>query len=147
MTKNITREDISEYINTEFGLSKNDCNNLVKEIIEQIILGLINHSIVKVHNFGTFKIKEKNQRIGRNPKTKEEVMIMARRVISFIPSQQLLKKINRNRISTGMSNNEIKNFIKYYEKITRWMLNKMPSLANIVLYVNKNQKITKIKKN
>lgn len=64
-----------------------------------------------------------------------------------IRQEKLLKKINRNRISSGMSNNEIMNFIQYYEKITRWMLNTMPSLANIVLYVNKNQKITKIKKN
>ena len=98
MTKNITREDISEYINSEFGLSKYDCNNLVKEIIEQIISGLINHSIVKIHNFGTFKLRKKNQRVGRNPKTKEEVMITARKVISFIPSQYLLKKINKDNI-------------------------------------------------
>ena len=93
MTKNLTREDISEYINSEFGLPKHDCNELVKEIIEQIILGLIEHDIVKIHNFGTFKLRKKNQRIGRNPKTKEEVLINARKVISFIPSHNLLKKI------------------------------------------------------
>ena len=98
MTKNITRDDISEYINSEFGLSKNDCNDIVNVIIEQIILGLIENSIVKIHNFGTFKLRNKNQRIGRNPKTKEEVMIMARKVISFIPSQNLLQKINKDNI-------------------------------------------------
>ena len=98
MTKNITREDISEYINSEFGLSKYDCNNIVNEIIEQIILGLINDSIVKVHNFGTFKIRKKNQRIGRNPKTKVEAIIFPRKVISFIPSRHLLNKINRDNI-------------------------------------------------
>ena len=98
MTKNITRDDISEYINSEFGLSKHDCNELVNVIIEQIILGLIENSIVKIHNFGTFKLKNKNQRIGRNPKTKEEVMILARKVISFIPSQNLLQKINKDNI-------------------------------------------------
>ena len=95
MTKNITRDDISEYINSEFGLSKNDCNELVNVIIEQIILGLIENSIVKIHNFGTFKLKNKNQRIGRNPKTKEEVMIAPRNVISFTASKQILKKLNQ----------------------------------------------------
>ena len=95
MTKNITREDISVYINSEFGLSKFDCNKIVNEIIEQIIFGLINDSIVKIHNFGTFKLKQKNQRIGRNPKTKVEVMISSRKVISFIPSKYLLKKLNK----------------------------------------------------
>ena len=96
MAKNITREDISEFLNSEFGLSKYDCNNLVNEIIDQIILGLINQNIVKIHNFGTFKIRNKSQRIGRNPKTKEEFMIMPRKVISFIPSQHLFKKINKD---------------------------------------------------
>ena len=96
MTNNITREDISEYINSEFGLSKYDCNNIVNEIIEQIILGLIDDNVVKIHNFGTFKLRQKNQRIGRNPKTKVEVIILPRKVISFIPSKHLLNKINKN---------------------------------------------------
>ena len=96
MTNNITRDDISEYINSEFGLSKYDCNNIVNEIIEQIISGLIDDNVVKIHNFGTFKLRQKDQRIGRNPKTKVEVMILPRKVISFIPSKHLLNKINKN---------------------------------------------------
>ena len=72
---NITRDNISEFINNEFGLAKKDCDDIVNELIEQIITGLINHQIFKIHNFGTFKIKQKNSRIGRNPKTKEEVLI------------------------------------------------------------------------
>ena len=96
INKNVTREDISNYLNTEFGLSKFDCNNLLKEIIEEVIDGLIKDGIVKIHNFGTFKLKHKNQRIGRNPKTKEEVMIQARNVITFIPSKKLLNKINKD---------------------------------------------------
>ena len=92
---NITREDIADYINSEFGLTKNDCNQIVNEILDIIILGLINEDKVKIHNFGTFKLKNKKQRIGRNPKTKEEFMIEARRVISFIPSKHLLNKINK----------------------------------------------------
>ena len=94
MTSNITRNDISDFINLEFGLTKKDCNDLVKDIIEEIIHGLNQHKVVKLHNFGTFKLKRKNARIGRNPKTKEEVIIDSRNVISFIPSKYILKKLN-----------------------------------------------------
>ena len=96
MLKNLTRDNISDYINSEFGLSKLDCNQIVNEVIEIIIVGLLNDNIVKIHNFGTFKLKQKNQRIGRNPKTKVEVIIEARKVISFIPSKHLLYKINKD---------------------------------------------------
>ena len=91
---NITRDHIAEFINNEFGLTKKDCNNLVNDIIEEIIEGLNEHNIVKIHNFGTFKLRRKNARIGRNPKTKEEVMISPRNVISFLPSKHILKKLN-----------------------------------------------------
>ena len=91
---NITRDDIAEFINNEFGLTKKDCINLVNDIIEEIIEGLNEHNIVKIHNFGTFKLRRKNARIGRNPKTKEEVMIAPRNVISFFPSKHILKKLN-----------------------------------------------------
>ena len=91
---NITRDDIAEFINNEFGLTKKDCSNLVNDIIEEIIEGLNKNKIVKIHNFGTFKLRRKNARIGRNPKTKEEVMIAPRKVISFLPSKHILKKLN-----------------------------------------------------
>ena len=96
MDNNITRDDIADYINQEFGLTKKDCNDLVNDIIETIIEGLINNKIVKIHNFGTFKLKRKNSRLGRNPKTKEEVIISERNVIAFIPSKNILKKLNEN---------------------------------------------------
>ena len=94
---NITREDIAEFINIEFGLTKKDCNDLVNDIIEEIIIGLNEHKIVKIHNFGTFKLKRKNSRIGRNPKTKQEVLIGPRNVISFIPSKHILRKLNESK--------------------------------------------------
>ena len=97
MIKNVTREDISEYINVEFGLSKYDCNNIVNEIIEQIILGLIKDDFVKIHNFGTFKIRQKKSRLGRNPKSKVDVIIPPRKVISFTPSKHVLNKLNKKR--------------------------------------------------
>ena len=94
MSNNITRDDIAEFINQEFGLTKKDCVDLVNDIIQEIVNGLNSDSIVKIHNFGTFKIRRKNARIGRNPKTKEEVMIAPRNVISFLPSKHILKKLN-----------------------------------------------------
>ena len=93
---NITRDDIAEFIYKEFGLTKKDCNDLVKDIIEEIIEGLNEHKIVKIHNFGTFKLKRKNARLGRNPRTKEDVMIAPRNVISFLPSKHILKKLNES---------------------------------------------------
>ncbi len=96
MNNNITRDDISEFINKEFGLTKKDCNDLVNDIIEEIIKGLNNHKFVKIHNFGTFRLKRKNARIGRNPKTKEEIMIASRNVISFVPSKHVLRKLNES---------------------------------------------------
>ena len=97
MKTNITRDETSDYINSEFGLTKKDCNELVNDIIEEIIIGLNSDKIVKIHNFGTFKVRSKKSRIGRNPKSKEEVMISARNVISFIPSKYFINKINRNK--------------------------------------------------
>ena len=94
MTNNITRDDIADFINLEFGLTKNDCNDLVNDIIEEIIIALKKDHQVKIHNFGTFKLKRKKSRIGRNPKTKEDVIIEPRNVISFVLSKNLLKKIN-----------------------------------------------------
>ena len=93
---NITRDEISEYINQEFGLTKKDCSDIVNDLIEEIISGLTNHGIVKIHNFGTFRLKQKHPRIGRNPKTKKEVMISARKVVTFIPSKKILNKLNSN---------------------------------------------------
>ena len=98
MNKNVTRDNIAEYINQEFGLTKIDCNHFVNDLIEEIISGLILHKLVKIHNFGTFKVKNKKERIGRNPKTKENVMISSRNVISFTLSKNLLNIINKGQL-------------------------------------------------
>jgi len=94
--KNITRDNIAETIHNEFGLSKKDCLEIVNDIINIIIEGLENKGIVKIHNFGTFKLRTKKSRIGRNPKTKEEVIIGERNVISFKPSKSVISYINLN---------------------------------------------------
>ena len=99
MKKNITRDDIAEAINIEFGLSKKDCLDIVNDIIDSIILGLKKYQIFKIHNFGTFKLRRKKHRIGRNPKTKKEVVIGERNVITFKPSKNVLSYINNKVIN------------------------------------------------
>ena len=91
---NITRIDIADSIHSEFGLPKKDCLEIVADIIDIIIDGLQKNDNVKIHNFGTFKVRLKKSRIGRNPKTKEEVIISERKVVSFKPSKNVLKYIN-----------------------------------------------------
>ena len=91
---NITRFHIAESIHNEFGLPKKDCIDFVSDIIDIVIEGLKNSDKVKIHNFGTFIVRHKKSRIGRNPKTKEEVMIGERKVIYFKPSKNVLRYLN-----------------------------------------------------
>ena len=92
--QNISRDDIADSIHNEFGFSRKECLEIVNDIIEIIIEGLQEKGLVKIHNFGTFSIKKKNSRIGRNPKTKEEVMIDDRFVVKFKSSKNIIKFIN-----------------------------------------------------
>ena len=96
---NFTREDIAESLHTDFGLTKKDCIIFVNDIIEIIILGLKTSGYVKIHNFGSFKIMRKKSRIGRNPKTMENVMISERNVLKFKPSKIILDYINKHNAS------------------------------------------------
>ena len=92
---NFTREDIAESLHTDFGLTKKDCIIFVNDIIDIIIEGLKTEGYVKIHNFGSFKINRKSSRIGRNPKTMENVMISERNVLKFTPSKSTLDYINK----------------------------------------------------
>ena len=92
--QNISRDEIAEAMNSEFGFNRKLCLEIVNDIIEIIIDGLKNDNKVKIHNFGTFKLNNKKSRIGRNPKTKEEYQISSRNVITFKSSKLLLKYIN-----------------------------------------------------
>ena len=93
---NFTREDIAESLHIDFGLTKKDCIIFVNDIIDIIIEGLNNKGYVKIHNFGTFKVIRKKSRIGRNPKTMEDVMISERNVLKFKPSKITLDYINKH---------------------------------------------------
>ncbi len=92
--ENITRSHIADSIHNEFGLPKKDCIDFVSDIVDIIVEGLQNTKKVKIHNFGTFIVRNKKSRIGRNPKTKKEVIIDARKVISFKASKNVLKYLN-----------------------------------------------------
>ena len=93
---NFTREDIAESLHSDFGLTKKDCIIFVNDIIDIIIDGLKVNGYVKIHNFGSFKIIRKKSRLGRNPKTREDVMISERNVLKFKPSKSMLNYINKN---------------------------------------------------
>jgi integration host factor subunit alpha len=92
--KTITRADICEAIYHEVGLSRKDTTELLEMILDEISASLVRGETVKISSFGTFSVRDKKQRIGRNPKTGEEVPITPRRVLSFRPSQLLKKQVN-----------------------------------------------------
>ncbi len=91
---NISRDEIADSMKIEFGFNRKLCLDIVNDIVDIIIQGLQSDKKVKIHNFGTFIMKNKNSRIGRNPKTKEEFNITRRNVITFKASKILLKYIN-----------------------------------------------------
>mgnify|MGYP001261476213 CR=1 FL=1 len=92
--QNISRDEIAEAMKNEFGFNRKLSLDLISDIIDIIIDGLKFDKIVKIHNFGTFKLNRKNSRIGRNPKTKEEYNIPSRNVVTFRASKILLQHIN-----------------------------------------------------
>ena len=94
LKKNLTRETLTNKLYQNLGLSKNISNNLVSDVFEEIMVGLVSGKDVKISSFGTFKTIRKKARIGRNPKTKEEAKISARRVVAFRASKKLKNKLN-----------------------------------------------------
>ena len=92
---NFTREDIADSLHADFGLTKKDCLIFVNDIIDIIIEGLKTSGYVKIHNFGSFKVTRKKSRIGRNPKTMEDVIINERNVLKVKPSKMILDYINK----------------------------------------------------
>ena len=90
----ITRADIAEKICEEIGLSRKDAGDILDMVIDEIKGELVAGRDVKISSFGSFLLRHKNARIGRNPKTGVEAVITSRRVISFKPSQTMRKTIN-----------------------------------------------------
>ncbi len=92
--KNFTRKDLINKIYQNLGFSKNYSSTVVDNFFETLIQELITSGKIKITSFGTFKVVKKKQRIGRNPKTKAEAIILPRKVVKFSPSLLLKQKIN-----------------------------------------------------
>ncbi|WP_340251637.1 integration host factor subunit alpha [Roseobacter sp. HKCC-CH-9208] len=91
--KTLTRMDLSEAVFREVGLSRNESSDLVERVIELMSDALVDGGQVKISSFGTFSVRAKAERIGRNPKTGEEVPITPRRVLSFRPSHLMKERV------------------------------------------------------
>ena len=95
MTGNtMTRADLSEAVYQEVGLSRNESAELVEAVLREISDALIRGEMVKLSSFGSFSVRQKGERVGRNPKTGEEVPILPRRVLVFRASHVLKNRIN-----------------------------------------------------
>ncbi len=90
----VTRAQLSEAVYQGIGLSRNESSDLVESVLEEITDALLRDEMVKISSFGSFFVRQKGQRIGRNPKTGEEVPILPRRVLVFRPSHVLKGRIN-----------------------------------------------------
>ena len=94
MRNNLTKKDIINSIYLQIGFSKAISENLLEDFFQIILENLIKNKKVKIAKFGTFELRKKNSRIGRNPKTKETSIISERNVILFKPSKELKNYIN-----------------------------------------------------
>jgi len=90
----MTRAQLTEAVVQEIGLSRNESASLVESVLNEISTTLAQGEMVKISSFGSFWVRQKGQRIGRNPKTGEEVPILPRKVLVFRPSHVLKNKIN-----------------------------------------------------
>ncbi len=91
--RTLTRMDLSEAVFNEVGLSRNDSAQLVESVLHHMSDALVSGESVKISSFGTFSVRDKAARVGRNPKTGEEVPIHPRRVLTFRPSHLMKDKV------------------------------------------------------
>jgi integration host factor subunit alpha len=91
----LTRADIAEVLNRQIGLSKSESANVLESLLEHITDALEQGEHVKISGFGTFSLRDKRERVGRNPKTGIEVPIAPRRVLTFRPCQAMRGRIAR----------------------------------------------------
>ena len=90
----LTRSDLSEAVYREIGLSRNESAEMVETVLARISTALVKGENVKISSFGTFAVRDKGARMGRNPKTGEEVPIDPRRVLVFRPSHIMKDRVN-----------------------------------------------------
>ena len=90
----VTRADLAEAVYEQVGLSRNESAELVESVLDEISDALVSEGNVKISSFGSFATRDKDERIGRNPKTGVEVPIKPRRVVAFRPSHVLKDRMN-----------------------------------------------------
>ncbi|MHA1598663.1 MAG: integration host factor subunit alpha [Alphaproteobacteria bacterium] len=96
--RTVTRAQLGESVYQEVGLSRSESSELLESVLTHMSDALAGGQTVKISSFGSFSIRQKGERIGRNPKTGEEVPILPRKVLVFRPSQVLKNRINAKRI-------------------------------------------------
>lgn len=92
--RTVTRAQLAEAVYQEVGLSRSESAHLVDQVLNEIVESVVKSGTVKISSFGTFAVREKGKRVGRNPKTGEEVPIPPRKVLVFRASQVLKDRIN-----------------------------------------------------
>tara|TARA_B100000427_G_C15108141_1_gene420249 strand:- start:37 stop:348 length:312 start_codon:yes stop_codon:yes gene_type:complete len=101
MRVNLTKKDIVNSIYMQLGFSKKICEHLLEDFLTIVLENLIKNKKVKIAKFGTFSLRKKLSRVGRNPKTKKSAIIAERNVVLFKPSKELKFNINQK-----LQNNE-----------------------------------------
>ena len=96
MRINLTKKDLVNLIYMQIGFSKKISENLIDDFFQSIIDNLLHEKNLKLSRFGTFSIRKKKSRIGRNPKTKKEAIISERNVVLFKPSKEFKDLVNSN---------------------------------------------------
>ena len=94
MRINLTKKDLVNLVYMQLGFSKQISENLIEDFLSSIISNIKNEKKLKLSKFGTFSIRQKKSRIGRNPKTKEAKVISSREVVLFKPSKEFKEFIN-----------------------------------------------------
>jgi integration host factor subunit alpha len=97
----VTRAQLGEAVYQEVGLSRNESGELVEAVLQEISDALIRGEPVKISSFGSFTVRQKGQRVGRNPKTGEEVPILPRKVLVFRASHVLKSRVDAGADSDG----------------------------------------------
>ena len=92
--KNFTRKNISNKVYQNLGFSKNISSTIIDDFFESLVSELVKLNKIKISSFGTFEVINKKERLGRNPKTKVEAKIVARKVVKFKPSNTIKEKLN-----------------------------------------------------
>jgi len=96
MRINLTKKEIINSLYMQIGFSKKISEEMLEDILDIIVENLKKYKKLKISNFGTFSVKSKRSRLGRNPKTKERTIISERNIVSFKPSKDFKNYINKN---------------------------------------------------